>query len=106
MTLIGVLVRAYLPVGILGSDSSFSQIKILKKLVFTALMGYSRIRLIHPRLINPAGLLNPPRIKSKTGCPEVDLLTEFHCSVENKRTGSIVLTIGKALNRMPPRLSG
>jgi len=23
-------------------------------------------------------LLNPPRIKSKTGCPEVDLLTEFH----------------------------
>ena len=25
-------------------------------------------------------LLKPPRIKSKTGCPEVDLLTEFHCS--------------------------
>ena len=24
-------------------------------------------------------LLKPPRIKSKTGCPEVDLLTEFHC---------------------------
>ena len=26
-------------------------------------------------------LLKPPHIKSKTGCPEVDLLTEFHCSV-------------------------
>ena len=25
-------------------------------------------------------LLKPPRIKSKTGCPEVDLLTEFHCT--------------------------
>ena len=25
-------------------------------------------------------LLKPPRIKSKTGCPEVDLLTEFHNS--------------------------
>ena len=24
-------------------------------------------------------LLKPPHIKSKTGCPEVDLLTEFHC---------------------------
>ena len=24
-------------------------------------------------------LLKPPRIKSKTGCPEVDLLTEFDC---------------------------
>ena len=63
---------------------------------------YSGIRLINPRLINPAAyyiqfawngivpilsryfrkrrLLKPPRIKSKTGCPEVDLLTEFHCS--------------------------
>ena len=62
---------------------------------------YSGIRLINPRLINPAAyyiqfawngivpilsryfkkrrLLKPPRIKSKTGCPEVDLLTEFHC---------------------------
>ena len=27
-------------------------------------------------------LLKPPCIKSKTGCPEVDLLTEFHC-IEN-----------------------
>ena len=25
-------------------------------------------------------LLKPPRIKSKTGCPEVDLLTEFLCN--------------------------
>ena len=62
---------------------------------------YSGIRLINPRLINPAAyyiqfawngivpflsryfrkrrLLKPLRIKSKTGCPEVDLLTEFHC---------------------------
>ena len=24
-------------------------------------------------------LLKPSHIKSKTGCPEVDLLTEFHC---------------------------
>ena len=28
-------------------------------------------------------LLKLPRIKSKTGCPEVDLLTEFHCIKQN-----------------------
>ena len=35
-------------------------------------------------------LLKPPRIKSKTGCPEVDLLTEFHCNRTNStdRTNS------------------
>ena len=26
-------------------------------------------------------LLKPPRIKSKTGGPKVDLLTEFHCNL-------------------------
>ena len=29
-------------------------------------------------------LLKPPRIKSKTGCPEVDLLTEFHCIIQTE----------------------
>ena len=39
-------------------------------------------------------LLKPPRIKSKTGCPEVDLLTEFHCS-------SIILhTVGDILRQL------
>ena len=35
-----------------------------------------RNRLVHFR---KRRLLKPPRIKSKIGCPEVDLLTEFHC---------------------------
>ena len=35
-------------------------------------------------------LLKPPRIKSKIGCPEVDLLTEFYCIGEGlkNRTSS------------------
>ena len=40
-------------------------------------------RLLHPIRLErnrPNPLLKPPRIKSKTGCPEVDLLTEFHCN--------------------------
>ena len=36
-----------------------------------------RNRLVHFR---KRRLLQPPRIKSKTGCPEVDVLTEFHCN--------------------------
>ena len=36
-----------------------------------------RNRLVHFR---KRRLLKPPRIKSKTGCPEMDLLTEFHCN--------------------------
>ena len=35
-----------------------------------------RNRLVHFR---KRRLFKPPRIKSKTGYPEVDLLTEFHC---------------------------
>ena len=38
-----------------------------------------RNRLVHFR---KRRLLKPPRFKSKTGCPEVDLLTEFHCIIK------------------------
>ena len=31
-------------------------------------------------------LLKPPRIKSKTGCPEVGLLTKFHCNTNCELT--------------------
>ena len=51
-------------------------------------------------------LLKPPRIKSKTGCPEVDLFTEFHCSIDYKPASLFVITpLEKALNVIPPSLS-
>ena len=53
-------------------------------------------------------LLKPPRIKSKTGCPEVDLLTEFHCSTYTEfayfsckvRAGPPIELLGHPINKL------
>ena len=46
---------------------------------------YNTEKILHFVHFRKRRLLKPPRIKSKTGCPEVDLLTEFHCN-KNKHS--------------------
>ena len=50
-----------------------------------------RNRLVHFR---KRRLSKPPRIKSKTGCPELDLLTEFHCIYKTVAYQRIMLKQG------------
>ena len=46
---------------------------------FTFMSRINTEKILHFVHFRKRRLLKPPRIKSKTGCPEVDLLTEFHC---------------------------
>ena len=52
------------------------KLELLNRYIFCRINTEKILHFVHFR---KRRLLKPPRIKSKTGCPEVDLLTEFHC---------------------------
>ena len=52
------------------------KLELLNRYIFCRINTEKILHFVHFR---KRRLLKPPRIKSKTGSPEVDLLTEFHC---------------------------
>ena len=54
------------------------KLELLNRYIFCRI-NTEKILQVHFVHFRKRRLLKPPRIKSKTGCPEVDLLTEFHC---------------------------
>ena len=59
-------------------QTAAEKLELLNRYIFCRINTEKILHFVHFR---KRRLLKPPRIKSKTGCPEVDLLTEFHCNI-------------------------